>query len=397
MFDSTLGDASSGGFDAGAASLAEMIQAQRAALDAASNATANTNSMRAAAASNKNDCDINLRSCMAEKCGTNLTNCASDTDTIFGTKLDSCRQKTNCDANEFQLLSAEIKADRQSNIQIQLFNDILGCGQEYDNCITSQCGTTYARCLGKRDGDAAISKCANIANRCKSLDNGLQGRTTSVFATLRETAEKQISIDEEKLYSLRQQMKSLCTQMGAMFDERTLDCVYTVNFRAGNDDTVYASKKLYAGNTFNCTPDWFGIDITTFMENAMRTTREQKSATAAVTGTGLGMAVGGFTSGAFSRANETQQAAQTLKDAKSGKVTEVEPKKQKSESTEKPNETPSQKDDNANNKFTFKSPDEMLQGATTKKSSTNKMELPTTLQPTQKDNNPFNLEPLNKQ
>ena len=82
-----------------------------------------------------------------------------------------------------------------------------------------------------------------------------------------------------------------------MFDERSLDCVYTVNFYAGNDSTLYASKKAYAGGTFECTPNWFGVDVTTFKENAYRLTREQTSASSAMLGSGVGVAVGAVTSG----------------------------------------------------------------------------------------------------
>ncbi len=335
QFEATLASASTTATDMNATTLAEMVRAQRAALDAASNAVANTKTLQTGLAG-KNSCDVDLRACMTEKCGALFTGCASDTDTMFGTKLDSCRRNTNCTANEFSQLSAEIKADRTANIQIKSLNDILACGQDYDSCIIEQCGTTYARCLGKSAGDTAISKCASIANRCKSSDNGLASRTMNVFGTLRQSAERQIFIDEQKLYNLREQMKSACARLGAMFDERTLDCVYTVNFRAGDDATLYASKKLYAGGTFDCTPNWFGVDVTTFKENAYRETRAQTSASSAMLGAGAGMAVGALTSGAVNRAIDTKQAAQTLEAAKSGKITEVEPKGQAKQSKETP-------------------------------------------------------------
>lgn len=320
QFEVTLASASTTATDTNATSLAEMVRAQRAALDAASNAFANAKTLQTGLAG-KNNCDVNLRTCMTEKCGTLFTGCASDTDTMFGTKLDSCRRNTNCSANEFSQLSAEIKADRTANIKLKSFNDILACGQDYDSCIIEQCGTTYANCLGKSASDTAISKCASIANRCKSLDNGLASRTMNVFGTLRQSAEKQISIDEQKLYALRDQMKSACARLGAMFDERTLDCVYTVNFRAGDDATLYASKKLYAGDTFDCTPNWFGVDVTTFKENAYRETRAQTSASSAMLGAGAGMAVGALTSGAVGRAIETQKAKNALKAANDDSVT----------------------------------------------------------------------------
>ena len=112
-------------------------------------------------------------------------------------------------------------------------------------------------------------------------------------------------------------MRDTCKRLGAMFDERTLDCVYTVNFYAGEKNTLYASKKAYAGSTFNCDQNWFGVDITTFKENAMRLTREQKSATSALMGSGIGMATGAITSGAIDRAIDRHKAEKAAKDAES--------------------------------------------------------------------------------
>ena len=307
QFDTSLNNALTTNIDESANDLAAQVRAQRAALDAASNASANA-SIRSSSTAAKNACDMGLRNCMTEKCGNNFAKCASDTDTLFGTKLDACRNNLKCSANEFKLFSAEIKSDRALNIKLKAFNDIITCGQDYDTCIIEQCGTSYSKCLGKSAGDTAISKCVSIANRCNAMDNGLANRTMNVFATLRQTAEKQISSDEKKLYALRDQMKSVCSRMGAMFDERSLDCVYTVNFYAGDDSTLYSSKKAYAGSTFSCTPNWFGIDVTTFKENAYRLTRAQSSASSAMLGSGVGMAVGSITSGAIDRAIERHNA-----------------------------------------------------------------------------------------
>ena len=306
QFSSSLGDAMSSGTSSSDTALADMVRAQRAALDAAGNAVAVRTTVTT------NTCDADLRACMTDKCGKNFSKCASDTDTMFGTKLDSCRRNTKCDADEYKAFTAEIKADRVSAIKLQSFNDIIDCGKNYDACIVNQCGTTYSKCLGKSAGDNAISKCNSIAKQCNAMDSGLASRTMSVFATLRQTAEKQISTDEKKLYTMRDQMRSTCARLGAMLDDRSLDCVYTVNFLAGGDSTLYSSKKVYAGNTFDCTPAWFGVDVTTYMENAYRTTRAQSSASSAMLGSGVGMAVGAITSGAIGRAIDTHEAERAL-------------------------------------------------------------------------------------
>ena len=110
-------------------------------------------------------------------------------------------------------------------------------------------------------------------------------------------------------------MKSTCENMGAMFDERTFDCVYTINFFAGaNQSTPLASRKRYAGDTFVCTQEWFGVNATTFKENALRETRSQTAASSAMLGSGVGTAAGLVASGAIGRAIDTQKAKKDLKE-----------------------------------------------------------------------------------
>ncbi len=295
--------------------LAEQIRRTRAALDAADATNTANASATKSMARGQNACDATLRACMKNKCGNDFTKCSVDTDTTWGTKMDACRRDTECTGNEYKLFASEIKADRDLNALLASYNKILDCGNRYNKCIINQCGNTYSKCLGKSAGDNAISNCASIANECKSADSGLASRTMSAFATLRQGAEVQIQSDEKRLYALRDQMATVCKRLGAMFDERSLDCVYTVNFWAGDGDVPYASKKAYAGATFDCDQNWFGIDITTFKENAYRLTRSQKSATAAMLGAGVGVATGAITSGAIGRAIDTHKAKNALKDA----------------------------------------------------------------------------------
>ncbi len=314
QFDEILSDFSSSKRDSGEnTELADEIRRQRAALDAADNA-ANAEA-NAAAASGRNACDTLLRKCMAEKCGKDFTGCRGDTDMTWGDKMDTCRRTTKCTGHEYALFTAEIKADRDLNAQLANFNQIIECGNTYNDCIMDECGETYGKCLGKKTGDAAIAKCATIAKNCTQYDNGLASRTMNVFGTLRQDAEVQIKKDEERLYKMRDEMESVCRRLGAMFDQRSLDCVFTVNFFANNQSTPYASKKAYAGSTFDCTQNWFGVDITTFKENAYRYTRAQTSATSAFMGAGLGVGVGAITSGAIDRAIDRHKAEKALKKA----------------------------------------------------------------------------------
>ena len=316
QFDDILGEASASGTDSSKTALAEKIRAQRAALDARDAVDTANAKIQNSMANGQNACDFGLRECMKKKCGNNYSKCAKDTDTLWGDKMDACRRDLSCTGEEYRIFTTEIKADRDMNTKIGSYTSIIDCGNKYNDCVITECGKTFSKCLGKSAGDKAIEKCKKIANECKEQDSGLPSRMIEVFGTLRQDAEKQIKKDEEKLYSLRDSMADTCKKLGAMFDERTLDCVYTVNFFAGDKNTLFASKKAYAGSTFNCDQNWFGIDVTTFKENAYRLTRSQTAASSAMLGSGVGTAVGSITSGALNRALDRQKAEKALKKAK---------------------------------------------------------------------------------
>lgn len=303
--------------------IANKIRAQRAALDArdAQDNVARKNAMGV----DSNGCDSALRKCITARCNGNYSKCATDTDTIFSDKLNACRKNANCTAHEFTLFSNQIKEDKKQEISLAAYNNVLECGNSYNNCIIAECGTKFNKCLGKTAGDKAIAKCKQIATDCTEADSGLVGRIGTVFGIVRQDAEKQIAADENKLRDLRKQMRTTCEHLGSgvMFDERSLDCVYTISFYAGDDMTTpKASKKAYAGSVFDCSPDWFGIDITTFKENAYRLTRSQTAASSAMLGSGVGTAVGAITSGAIGRAIDTKKAKDELKQAckKNGQI-----------------------------------------------------------------------------
>ena len=329
-------------------SFAEQIRKQRAALAAADASTAAKTAQSNAIKSNTNNCDRDLRKCMAEKCGNDFTGCALDGDTIFGDKLNACKTKTSCTATEFNMFVPEIRADRDMNVRLASYENVINCGNQYNACIVNECGTTYNKCLGKANADAAIQKCGTIAKECTESDSGLANRFGTAIAKLRESAEKEVKSDEQRMYTLRDSMRSACEGMGAMFDERTFDCIYTVNFFAGENQTnPTASRKRYAGDTFICMQEWFGINATTFMENAFRETRSQTAASSAMLGSGVGSAVGMISSGAINRAIDTQKAKKeldeerilqdkpTLKEEEQARKDEIKKKEEEKKAAEK--------------------------------------------------------------
>ncbi|MBR6363522.1 MAG: hypothetical protein IKS08_00320 [Alphaproteobacteria bacterium] len=312
QFDEVFSDLGAKTADTTSADLAERVRQQRALLDGKGNSQSVT---KASGVTGANACDATLRKCMAEKCGSDFTKCAKDSTAIWGDKMDSCRRKTKCTGHEYSLLAPEILADRDFNERMSYYNSVISCGNRYNSCIFAECGTMLEKCLSKSDGDRAVSKCAPVAKDCKEQDSGMAARVMSVFGDLRTVATAQAEKDEKRLYELRDLMRNQCNRLGAVFDERTLDCVYTVNFFAGdNTSTPTSSKKLYAGDSFQCNANWFGIDVTTFKENAYRRTRAQTSASSAMMGAGVGVAAGLLSSGAIDRALDTQRAEKAAKE-----------------------------------------------------------------------------------
>ena len=83
--------------------LAEKIRKQRAAFNAQSAKNSVATSTKAAMASGKNECDQKLRACMKSKCGDDYLKCAGDTDTMWGSKMDTCRLDITCTGEEYRL------------------------------------------------------------------------------------------------------------------------------------------------------------------------------------------------------------------------------------------------------------------------------------------------------
>lgn len=315
QFDKVLNTTGTTTTDMAADARAQAIRNQRAALDSAAATATASQKMESALSGLNNACNIGLRDCMKQTCGNDFLKCAGDGDTIWGDKMDRCRRSTNCTGEEYSMFTREIKADRDFNQKLASYNETLECGNRYNTCIVEKCGVSFNKCLGKAAGDRAIADCASIAKNCQTIDSGLANRSMQVFATLRQGAEVQAKKDEERLYELRNLMAQQCSRLGAMFDERSLDCVFTVNFFANNATTPFASKKLYAGDSFDCNQEWFGIDVTTYRENAYRLTREQTSASSALLGSGLGIAAGSIASGAIDRAVDRASADKAVKKA----------------------------------------------------------------------------------
>ena len=298
--------------DLGGSNLKDLIKAQRTADESSTTVSSGTSKIKATAASNHNSCDEGLRTCMKEKCGDNFKNCALNTDLSWGEKIESCRISSKCTGEEYAAFAPEIKADRDSYQILGSFVEVQSCGSEYNECLVSGCGTQLHGCLKKTAGDKVISDCSKIAEKCRTADSGLAARAMDVLGTMRQDTEKQVVTDEKELYALRDKMAAQCKSLGAMYDDRSMSCVFSAEFWIAGNSNPFASRKVYAGKTFDCTQEWFGVDVTTYKEDAARLTREQTAATSALLGAGVGTLAGKVTnsvmSGGFGKTDQQDNA-----------------------------------------------------------------------------------------
>ncbi|MCL2017702.1 MAG: hypothetical protein FWG80_02950 [Alphaproteobacteria bacterium] len=305
--------------------LAKTIRAQREAFAAAAAMESYQADLARFSSGTGNTCDSGLRKCMAERCGKDFSDCTGDGDTVWGNKIESCGRTTNCSGRELILFSAEIKADRDQNALLARFEAVERCGRQYNECILGNCSDptcnetniragrcNFDKCLSKSEGDAVIAKCRDIAERCREQDSGLAGRAMTLFAELRVDVEKEIVRWEEQLYKMREDMRNECRSISGVFDDRSLSCVFHVELTATGFESAAATRTLAAGDEYMCTPEWFGVDISTYIENAARYEREQQGAINAVMGAGMGMAAGSILSGEMSRNTATRNAQTDL-------------------------------------------------------------------------------------
>ena len=280
-------------------------------------------------------CDNGLRVCMSRTCGGDeFAGCALDSDTEWGMKMNTCRRQTECTGDEFAAFAAEIKADRDQFHQMSRFQAIMNCGVEYNNCIRNACNSDpeytncvsrggspaacrqharyYEQCWGRAGEVRGFAHCEAIQARCRGEDSGMEGRAREMIAGMRVNLERNLANWEREIFVLHNRLIETCRATQGTLDDRSLHCVYMaylyIDYQDGEGLRTVGNRRLHGGDRFVCTPEFFNVDLTTHIENAIRLTRSQTGATAALMGAGLGIAGGALASGAIGRAVEQHAA-----------------------------------------------------------------------------------------
>jgi hypothetical protein len=260
--------------------------------------------LRGVANASRSKCETELNTCVIGDCGSDLQKCNDDTDAIWSARFQKCRAKTSCTGAEIGVYGDIIKEDIRVDAKISLMNLIISCNNEYSNCLQTQCATTDARsligggavvgfngCVTQAKINSALNYCKPVYDRCRPYDSGIQARFTNMMATLRVEKEKRIAELQKELDVMLPQMRQLCRDSGASFDERSGNCVFTAFLSVEAQGRRYtpASKMVMPGSQYQCTDQWFGVDVTQYLQNAIYSTIQQKSSVAALMGAGLGI------------------------------------------------------------------------------------------------------------
>ncbi|MDR0449514.1 MAG: hypothetical protein LBG89_03610, partial [Rickettsiales bacterium] len=277
--------------------LAKERAAAREEYDMAENAF-----LRGISAAGKSKCETELRVCVANDCGDDMQKCMGDGDGIWSARFQKCRATTSCNGAEIGVYGDIIKEDMRVDSKLHTMQMIIEGNNMYSRCLQDNCATTqgtpmegmvgFNACVTQVRINQALDACKHIYEKFRPYDSGLQARFTTMMGQLRVEKEKRIAELQKELDEMMPQMRQECKAAGAVFDDRSGECVFTAFLSVEHDGRRFtaASKKLVPGSEYQCTDKWFGIDITTFMKNAIGLTIEQKSASAAFMGAGLGVA-----------------------------------------------------------------------------------------------------------
>ncbi|MDR1697248.1 MAG: hypothetical protein LBR41_03475 [Rickettsiales bacterium] len=300
--------ASAGGPTSGAA-LRDSVRAQRAAADIAATGGAITSA--------RSTCDADLRGCMIGLCGDDTySKCWTDNSIEWNRKMTSCRAKSKCTTAEFDIIAPEFILDRDQFSSDSSFTIRTTCNINHNNCILQNCGRELKDCQNEAGQNRALAACP-ISRECEMVDNGMVGRSRSLFAALRIDYNEEQFANRQRMRELVDIMRNECAAQKGSYDEEGMTCVYSVELAAnvyqnmvdrGRVDmgqanmVTLASRKLYAAAVYQCTEDWFGVDISTYMENAERRTANDRIAYNSALASGLAGAAGTVTNLASSGA-----------------------------------------------------------------------------------------------
>ncbi|MCL2629324.1 MAG: hypothetical protein FWD33_01365 [Alphaproteobacteria bacterium] len=249
-------------------------------------------------------CATELLACVKQDCGDNLQRCFNDGDGVWSERFNRCRTRVNCSGAELSVYGKIIRDDVEVDARLWLFGQIINGNEAYSRCLQTQCATQRAAgtllghvaigfngCVTQARINQALSACRPVYDEFRQFDSNLQVRFTNMMGALRVEREKQIHALQAELDAMMPAMRNMCTSVGAVFDDRNGECAFTAIFSVEADGRRYtpASRKIAPGGDFVCTEEWFGVDVTRYLMNAINRDVTAAGASAAFLGAGLGV------------------------------------------------------------------------------------------------------------
>lgn len=327
---------------------------------------------RGIAAAAKSKCETELTKCVIEDCGADMQKCSNDADALWSARFQRCRTKVDCTGAELSVYGDIIKEDIRVDAKIALAQKVVEGNNAYSRCLQQQCGADSTSLIEGRVGfngcmtqvkiNNAINACKGVYEKYREYDSGLQQRFTGVMGLLRSEKEKNIAVLQKELDTIMPQMRTLCTQTGAMFDERSAECVFTamLSVEDPNNGRRYTAgnKKIMPGSEYQCSDRWFGVDVTQYLINSAHLTATQRAASSAFMGAGVGVGLSALTRGLSDKAGSSGEGGGLLGSIKDKVVDTAKGSIQTDDKKDESQPTDSSEEEDKNNNTANNSDDE---------------------------------------
>lgn len=234
-------------------------------------------------------CDETWRQCLqgSDVCGTNYILCTTLSPIEFSNRISVCPKKIG-DCTVSNATVKEVINNKDDYMKVSKADSILECGETMSNCIMDICGKGFTKCA--KSISVAKTNCGYIADECSRVDPALWVRTATALNFAKGQMNAEITKIENRMAEIESELRAECSKNNFAFDSSKMQCIGVVDFNAMG--MVLQSKRMSAGSVGNCSDEFFGLDITTYRQNAANETIKQKTVSNTISGAMLGMGVG---------------------------------------------------------------------------------------------------------